>query len=194
MLTLITEKLSAPERKILIGEIGEILKDNPLFTPQMPRTGANFHYQMTNCGALGWISDRSGYRYTHTHPITGKPWPPFPPSLNAIIEILKQEEKIPNNYRAETCLINKYTQNSKLGLHRDNTEKNLNAPIISISLGAAGIFQIGGLKRNDPIEEIELKSGTILILSGEDRLRFHGLKKIINGTKRINLTIRQIYF
>jgi alkylated DNA repair protein (DNA oxidative demethylase) len=194
MLTLITEKLSAPERKILIGEIGEILKDAPLFTPQMPRTGANFHYKMSNCGALGWISDRLGYRYTHTHPTTGKPWPPFPPSLNAIIEILKQGEKIPNNYRAETCLINKYTQNSKLGLHQDNTEKNLSAPIISISLGATGIFQIGGLKRSDPIEEIELKSGTILILSGEDRLRFHGLKKIINGTKRINLTIRQVYF
>ncbi|QGZ92874.1 hypothetical protein GQR42_24580 [Microcystis aeruginosa FD4] len=111
-----------------------------------------------------------------------------------MIKILKQKEAIPNNYRPETCLINKYLENSRLGLHQDNTEKNLKAPIISISLGATGIFQIGGFTRSDPIKEINLESGTILILSGEDRMRFHGLKKITNGQKRINLTIRQIYF
>ncbi|GCL52204.1 alkylated DNA repair protein [Microcystis aeruginosa NIES-3804] len=194
MAIIMMEKLPPTERKILIGEIGKIIEEAPLFTPQMPRSGANFHYQMSNCGPLGWISDRAGYRYAPNHPITGKPWPPFPPSLDKIIKILKQKEIIPNNYRPETCLINKYTENSKLGLHRDNTEKNLQAPIISISLGATGIFQIGGFKRSDPIKEIALESGAILILSGEDRLRFHGLKKIINGTKRINLTIRQINF
>jgi alkylated DNA repair protein (DNA oxidative demethylase) len=187
------QKLPPSERKILIGEIGRIIAEAPLFTPQMPRSGANFRYQMSNCGPLGWISDRAGYRYATTHPITGKPWPPFPPSLDKIIKILKQEEKIPNNYRPETCLINKYLENSSLGLHQDDTEKNLQAPIISISLGATGIFQIGGFKRNDPIKEIALESGTILILSGEDRMRFHGLKKIF-GTKRINLTIRQINY
>jgi alkylated DNA repair protein (DNA oxidative demethylase) len=188
------QKLPPSERKILIGEIAKIIEEAPLFTPQMPRSGANFHYEMSNCGPLGWISDRAGYRYATTHPITGKPWPPFPPSLDKIIKILKQEEKIPNNYRPETCLINKYLENSRLGLHQDNTEKNLKAPIISISLGATGIFQIGGFTRSDPIKEINLESGTILILSGEDRMRFHGLKKITNGQKRINLTIRQIYF
>ncbi|WP_072319909.1 alpha-ketoglutarate-dependent dioxygenase AlkB [Microcystis aeruginosa] len=97
-----------------------------------------------------------------------------------------------HNTNRRTCLINKYTENSSLGLHQDNTEKNLQAPIISISLGATGIFQIGGFKRSDPIKEIALESGAILILSGEDRMRFHGLKKITNGLKRINLTIRQI--
>lgn len=193
MAIIIMQKLPPSERKILIGEIAKIIEEAPLFTPQMPRSGANFHYEMSNCGPLGWISDRAGYRYATTHPITGKPWPPFPPSLDKIIKILKQEEKIPNNYRTETCLINKYLENSSLGLHQDNTEKNLQAPIISISLGAMGIFQIGGFKRNDPIKEIALESGAILILSGEDRMRFHGLKKIF-GPKRINLTIRQINY
>jgi alkylated DNA repair protein (DNA oxidative demethylase) len=193
MAIIIMQKLPPSERKILIGEIGRAIEEAPLFTPQMPRSGANFRYQMSNCGPLGWISDRAGYRYATTHPITGKPWPPFPPSLDKIIKILKQEEKIPNNYRPETCLINKYLENSSLGLHQDNTEKNLQAPIISISLGAMGIFQIGGFKRNDPIKEIALESGAILILSGEDRMRFHGLKKIF-GPKRINLTIRQINY
>lgn len=193
MAIIIMQKLPPSERKILIGEIAKIIEEAPLFTPQMPRSGANFHYEMSNCGPLGWISDRAGYRYATTHPITGKPWPPFPPSLDKIIKILKQEEKIPNNYRPETCLINKYLENSSLGLHQDNTEKNLQAPIISISLGAMGIFQIGGFKRNDPIKEIALESGAILILSGEDRMRFHGLKKIF-GPKRINLTIRQINY
>lgn len=194
MAIIIMEKLPQSERKILIGEIGKIIEEAPLFTPQMPKSGANFHYQMSNCGQLGWISDRSGYRYSSNHPITGKPWPPFPPSLDKIIKILKQKKTIPTDYRPETCLINKYLENSKLGLHQDNSEKNLKAPIISISLGATGIFQIGGWKRSDPIKEINLESGSILILSGEDRMRFHGLKKITNGPKRINLTIRQIYF
>jgi alkylated DNA repair protein (DNA oxidative demethylase) len=76
------QKLPPSERKILIGELSKIIEEAPLFTPQMPKSGANFHYQMSNCGQLGWISDQSGYRYSSNHPITGKPWPPFPPSLD----------------------------------------------------------------------------------------------------------------
>ncbi|CCI37830.1 MAG: alpha-ketoglutarate-dependent dioxygenase AlkB [Microcystis sp.] len=185
--------LTKTAQHTLIREIQTlVLPESPLFTPTM-KSGAKFHYQMTCCGETGWISDTLGYRYTTLHPITGKPWASLTPSLLTLIDYLKLQGYIPANYQAQTCLINKYLPGNKLGLHQDNSERNLTAPIISISLGASGIFQLGGLNRHDPIEEITLQPGDIFIMGEDDRLRFHGFKGILNGKKRVNLTIRQVY-
>lgn len=185
--------LTKTGRQTLIHEIQTlVLPRSPLFTPIM-KSGAKFNYQMTCCGEIGWISDRSGYRYTDLHPVTQRTWASFPPSLLTILDYLESQGYIPADYQAQTCLINKYLAGHKLGLHQDNSERNLTAPIISISLGAPGIFQLGGLRRKDPIQEIILKPGDIFIMGDEDRLRFHGFKGILEGQKRVNLTIRQVY-
>lgn len=185
--------LNSNERQQLISEIATlIIPKSPFFIPVM-KSGAKFHYEMTNCGDYGWISDRQGYRYTKTHPITHQTWPALPPLLITIVEKFKVQGYISNTFRPETCLINKYLKGQSLGLHQDNTEEILEAPIISLSLGSSGIFLLGGFKRSEPTQKILLHSGDIFILSGEDRMRFHGFKGIIQGHKRINLTIRQVF-
>lgn len=184
--------LTDSAKKTIISEIQNlVLPTSPFYIPTM-KSGANFNYSMTCMGERGWISDTQGYRYTNLHPITGKPFAKMIPSIITLLDYLKLQGLIPNDYNAQTCLINKYEQGNKLGLHQDKDETNKTAPIISISIGADAIFQLGGLKRNDQIQEITLKSGDIFIFGEDDRMRFHGIKAILNGNKRLNLTIRQI--
>ncbi len=170
----------------------------PMLTPTMP-SGANYRYQSTSCGVVGWISDRQGYRYSRTNPANGKPFPPMPIELVDLAHSMAAMvgEK---SYRPDTCLINFYRQGGRLGLHQDNTEYDQSHCIISISLGDDAIFTIGGTKRSDPTRDLLLRSGDALILHGESRLAFHGIKRIIPGTSnllknggRLNLTIRQVY-
>jgi alkylated DNA repair protein (DNA oxidative demethylase) len=184
--------LNPTARKKLISEIAtEVLPQSPFFTPVM-KNGASFRYTMTNCGILGWVSDTQGYRYTKYHPYLGTPWAKLTPSIREIINFLKSQKDIPAEFNPEACLINKYILGESLGLHQDNTEKDLTAPIISISLGAPGIFLLGGTKRNEPMTEYLLKPGDIFIMSGRDRNRYHAFKGITLGQKRVNLTIRQV--
>lgn len=160
--------------------------------------GQFFNYSMTNCGDLGWIADKGGYRYQTNHPETGKRFPAMPENIRAQAIALAAE--IGNtNFYPESCLINFYHNGEKLGMHQDNTEKNLSAPIISISLGDTAIFSLGGKKKQDTAKDYIIQSGDAIILSGESRNCFHALKKIIPNTNnllksggRINLTIRQV--
>ena len=184
--------LNPTARKKLISESAtEVLPQSQFFTPVM-KNGASFRYTMTNCGILGWVSDTQGYRYTKYHPYLGTPWAKLTPSIREIINFLKSQKDIPADFNPEACLINKYILGESLGLHQDNTEKDLTAPIISISLGAPGIFLLGGTKRNEPMTEYLLKPGDIFIMSGRDRNRYHAFKGITLGQKRVNLTIRQV--
>jgi alkylated DNA repair protein (DNA oxidative demethylase) len=184
--------LNPTARKKLLSEIAtEVLPQSPFFTPVM-KNGASFRYTMTNCGKLGWVSDTQGYRYTKYHPYLGTPWAKLTPSIREIINFLKSQKYISADFNPEACLINKYLFGESLGKHQDNTEKDLTAPIISISLGAPGIFLLGGTKRNDPMTEYLLNPGDIFIMSKSDRNRYHAFKGITHGEKRVNLTIRQV--
>lgn len=188
----------SPEQQIELLQIArQVAKHSPLFTPTM-KNGAAFRYQNTSCGEQGWISDRLGYRYSKLHP-NGKPWYPMPDRIRDLaMELAALAGEI--DYKPQTCLINYYKGNGKLGLHQDNSESNLEPCLISISLGDTATFLLGGCKQSDPIKEIELKSGDCLILASEQRLAFHGIKQVIPGTSnllknggRLNLTIRQIF-
>ena len=76
------EYLDRSAQEALLGEIRAVVREAPLFVPAMPRTGKEMSVRMTNCGALGWVTDKErGYRYQETHPVTGKPWPAIPESL-----------------------------------------------------------------------------------------------------------------
>ena len=161
----------------------------------MPRTGKAFSVAMTNCGPLGWLSDKDGgYRYEKLHPVTQKPWPQIPPIL---LDFWHKLTAFPHPPQA--CLINYYTNKSRLGLHRDEDEVDFTAPILSISLGDSAIFRIGGLKRRDSSLSLELKSGDVLIMDGASRLRYHGIDRVLAGTSdllgeggRFNLTLRYV--
>jgi alkylated DNA repair protein (DNA oxidative demethylase) len=156
---------------------------------------------MGNCGALGWVSDRSGYRYQPTHPVTGRPWPDMPPAL---LELWYELGSYP--HPPEACLINYYARDAKMGLHQDRDEEDFTAPVLSVSLGDDARFRLGGSKRRDPAESFLLRSGDVMLLEAETRLAFHGIDRIFPGTSellsscadlfpgggRINLTLRRV--
>jgi alkylated DNA repair protein (DNA oxidative demethylase) len=179
----------------LMRELRAILAEAPLFTPTMPRSGKPFSVRMTNCGPLGWVSDQhGGYRYQATHPETGKPWPAMP---RALLELWREVAGYPGP--PEACLVNYYASGAKMGLHRDEDEQDLAAPVLSVSLGDTAIFRVGGVTRGGPTRKIELKSGDVVVLGGDDRLAYHGIDRILPGTSdllpeggRFNLTLRRV--
>lgn len=187
--------LDRTAQEALAAAIEGIVAAAPWFTPRMPRSGRPFSVRMTNCGALGWVSDRDGgYRYQATHPETGEPWPPIPPLL---IELWREFANYP--HPPEACLVNFYDAGARMGLHQDRDEADLGAAVVSISLGDSCVFRFGGLKRSDPSRRIELHSGDVLAFGGPSRLRFHGVDKILGGSSRllkeggrINLTLRRV--
>ncbi len=183
------------QQTALLRNLREIVEAAPLYSPAMPRTGKLLSVRMTNCGSLGWLTDRDGgYRYQAAHPETGLPWPPIPVML---LDLWKAVADYP--FAPEACLVNYYGAGTKLGSHRDEDEQDKAAPVVSLSLGDDAIFHVGGPKRGDPKERIVLRSGDVVILGGAARLAYHGIDRILSGTSdllpeggRINLTLRRV--
>lgn len=158
--------------------------------------GQRMSVAMTNCGALGWVSDRAGYRYQPLDPLTGLQWPAMP----ALLLGLAQQAAALSGYRdfePTVCLINRYVAGARMGLHQDKDERNLSAPIVSFSLGLPATFIWGGLERGGKTLRFVLNHGDALVWGGEDRLRFHGVAPLkpgshpMTGETRINITFRQ---
>jgi alkylated DNA repair protein (DNA oxidative demethylase) len=187
--------LDRPEQEKLVGALREIVRAAPLYTPAMPRTGKEMSVRMTNCGTLGWVTDKErGYRYQATHPVTGERWPPIPEMLLTLWRELSDYPHPP-----EACLVNFYFEDARMGLHQDRDEADLNAPVVSISLGDACLFRVGQTTRSGSTQSLRLESGDVLVLGGAGRLCFHGVDRIYPGTSdllpkggRINLTLRRV--
>ncbi|MGB3834618.1 MAG: alpha-ketoglutarate-dependent dioxygenase AlkB [Mesorhizobium sp.] len=179
----------------LLEDIRAVVADAPLYVPAMPRTGKEMSVRMTNCGALGWITDKErGYRYQATHPATGRPWPPIP---EVLLRIWRDVAAYP--LEPEACLVNFYTSEAKMGQHQDRDEADFAAPVVSVSLGDDCLFRVGGPRRQDRTVSLRLQSGDVLVLGGTSRLAFHGVDRIYPGTStllknggRINLTLRRV--
>ncbi len=187
--------LDRPAQEHLVELIRQVVAEAPLYVPVMPGTGKPMSVRMTNCGSLGWVTDKErGYRYQPTHPATGRPWPAIPAELTDLWNALSGYPKPP-----EACLVNFYSDDAKMGLHQDRDENELAAPVLSVSLGNSCLFRVGGLDRKDPTGSFRLSSGDIVLLGGEGRLAFHGVDRIHPGTStllknggRINLTLRRV--
>ena len=151
---------------------------------------------MTNCGALGWVSDRTGYRYSSTDLISGQPWPPMPACF-ADLALRAAAEAGFDNFMPDACLINRYEPGARLSLHQDRDESDLSAPIVSVSLGLPAVFLFGGLRRGDRPARLRLAHGDVAVWGGASRLAFHGVAPLADGEhprlgrQRINLTFRR---
>ncbi|RUM98626.1 alpha-ketoglutarate-dependent dioxygenase AlkB [Pseudaminobacter arsenicus] len=186
--------LDQAAQEALVEAIRDVVHAAPLYVPAMPKTGKPMSVRMTNCGALGWVTDKErGYRYQPTHPLTGEPWPPIPEMLHRL-----WREVSGYDFPPEACLVNFYTDSAKMGLHQDRDESEFAAPVVSVSLGDDCLFRVGGTRRDDPTISFRLQSGDIVILGGESRLCFHGVDRIYPATStllkkgRINLTLRRV--
>ena len=180
--------LSRPAVESLLAEIVALLGDAPLFQPVMPRWGTPFSVRMSNCGPLGWVSDKSGYRYQPTHPVTGKPWPPVP---EVLLALWRAHAGYPHPPQA--CLINYYAEGAKMGLHQDRDEQDFDAPVLSVSLGDTARFRLGTTERNGPTESFPLRSGDVMMLAGAQRLAFHGVDKVLAGSSNLLLPYPDLF-
>jgi alkylated DNA repair protein (DNA oxidative demethylase) len=193
--------LDRTQSESLLDAIATILAEAPLFQPVMPRSGAPFSVRMSNCGPLGWVSDKAGYRYQPTHPVTGKPWPAMP---QVLLDLWAELADYP--YPPQACLINYYAESAKMGLHQDRDEADFAASVLSVSLGDTAQFRLGGPKRNDKATTFLLNSGDMMLLAGDRRLAFHGIDLVRAGSSnlllrhpelfpaggRLNLTLRRV--
>jgi DNA oxidative demethylase len=187
--------LDLEAQEALVEDIRAVVQAAPLYVPTMPRSGKPMSVRMTNCGTLGWVTDKErGYRYQPTHPETGEPWPPIPERLLELWNAVSGHPRPP-----EACLVNFYTEASKLGLHQDRDEQDFDAPVVSVSLGDSCLFRVGENTREGRTVSFKLKSGDVVILGGEGRLAFHGVDRIYPATSallknggRINLTLRRV--
>jgi DNA oxidative demethylase len=179
----------------MLDAVRAVIAAAPLYVPRVPRSGKPMSVRMTNCGALGWVTDAArGYRYQKTHPETGDPWPPIP-----VIILAAWRELAGYPHPPEACLVNFYAADARMGLHQDKDEQEFAAPVVSLSLGATCLFRVGGCKRSDPTVSVRLASGDAVVLGGAGRLAFHGVDRILPGTStllpeggRINLTLRRV--
>ena len=192
---LVADFLDRKQQETLRQAIREVVRQAPLYHPCMPKSGKPMSVRMTNCGPLGWVTDKDrGYRYQRQHPQTDRYWPAIPEQLLEIWQALSHYPAPP-----EACLINFYDTNAKMGLHQDRDEENKEAPILSLSLGDDCLFRIGGTKRGGSTNSFRLKSGDALLLEGPARMAYHGVDKIYPDTStllknggRINLTLRRV--
>ena len=183
--------LSASEQADLLTEVLAAAEQAPFYRPLTPG-GRPFSVEMTNLGPLGWVSDRGGYRYQPTHPVTGAPWPFMPRALTALWSDLTGWPEPP-----DACLVNRYREGARMGLHQDLDEQDQSAPVLSVSLGDAAMFRIGAAG-GGPTRTVRLASGDVCALTGPARLARHGIDRVIAGSStlvpgggRINLTLRR---
>lgn len=160
--------------------------------------GYTMSVAMTNCGRVGWVSDRTGYRYDPVDPGTGAPWPAMP-KVFVDVAVRAAAEAGFANYDPDACLINRYVAGAKLSLHQDRDEKDAWAPIVSVSLGLPAVFLWGGKRRSDRVRRLRLESGDIVVWGGPARFIYHGVAPLadgqhpLTGAARINLTFRKVF-
>ena len=178
----------------LLESIRQIAQLSP-FRQMVTPGGYTMSVAMTNCGELGWTTDANGYLYAPDDPLTGSAWPPMPELFRRFAREAAGEAGYAD-FSPDACLINRYEAGAKLSLHQDKDEKDLRAPIVSVSLGLPAVFQFGGLKRNAPLLRVLLEHGDVVVWGGASRLFYHGIQPLkaghhpATGSYRYNLTFR----
>ena len=183
--------------RALLRAIEEIVARSP-FRRMVTPGGFQMSVAMTNCGRVGWVTDRTGYRYDPRDPETGAAWPAMPDIFRALAREAASDAGF-DGFAPEACLINCYEPGTRLSLHQDKDEQNYAHPVVSVSLGLPATFQFGGQQRNDKPRRIALSHGDIVVWGGPSRRAYHGVLALADGEhpmvgrRRINLTLRKAF-
>lgn len=175
-------------------DIDRVIELAPLRHMQTQR-GHSMSVGMTNCGDVGWTSDRRGYRYSPSDPVTGEPWPAMPPSFKTLATAAADAAGFPE-FHPDACLVNQYKPGAQMGAHQDRNERDFNQPIVSVSLGITARFFVLGEERKGASTSVDLHDGDVVVFGGVARRYFHGVRKLKAGTHprtgdtRWNLTFR----
>lgn len=191
----VLRRLALPRVPALLPALDAVLRRAP-FRHMLTPGGRRMSVALSNCGELGWISDRHGYRYVRQDPDSGLDWPPIPDTFLLLAHEAADRAGF-SAFTPDACLINCYLPGAQLSLHQDRDELDLDAPIVSVSLGIPALFRFGGHSRNAPTVQIPLLHGDVVVWGGPDRLRFHGVSPVkpashpLLGARRINFTFRK---
>ena len=187
--------LALPLALALLDTIDAVALQSP-FRHMLTPGGQRMSAAMTNCGEVGWVTDRGGYRYDRLDPETGRPWPPLPACLAQLAARAAAQAGFAA-FRPDVCLINRYEPGARMSLHQDRDERDFSAPIVSVSLGLGATFLFGGSQRADRAHRLPLRHGDVLVWGGPARLNFHGIAPVADGCHplvgriRLNLTMRK---
>jgi alkylated DNA repair protein (DNA oxidative demethylase) len=191
----VLRRYALPMQTDLLADLDGVIAKAPLRNMITPG-GLRMSVAMTNCGARGWVSDRKGYRYDPSDPTTGEQWPAMPASFSHLATQAAARAGF-GGFEPDACLVNRYEPGAKLSLHQDRDERDMSAPIVSVSLGLPAVFLFGGLRRADKAARVPLAHGDVVVWGGPSRLRFHGVMPLPDGLhpmlgrRRINLTFRK---
>lgn len=183
------------QAEALLAGVAEVTAVAPFRWMSTPN-GYRMSVAMTNCGALGWVSDATGYRYAPLDPARDAPWPAMPAAFLELARQAAADAGFPA-FEPDACLVNRYAPGARLSLHQDRNEHDFSQPIVSVSLGLPAVFQFGGLRRGDPVTRYLLEHGDVVVWGGPARLRYHGVLALKDGEHaatgacRINLTFRR---
>ena len=184
-----------PAAAALLADLHGVIDAAPLRHLVTPG-GWRMSVAMTNCGALGWVSDATGYRYSAIDPDSGAAWPRMPASFAQLAHRAAAQAGF-DGFAPDACLVNRYAPGARLSLHQDRDERDYGAPIVSVSLGLPAVFLFGGLRRADRPARVQLQHGDVVVWGGAARLRFHGVLPLaagqhaLLGAARVNLTFRK---
>ena len=184
-----------PDDVALLADLETVLERAPLRHMVTPG-GFRMSVAMSNCGALGWVSEPTGYRYDAVDPDSGQPWPTIPASFMRLARLAAAEAGF-GGFEPDACLVNRYEPGARLTLHQDRNERDFSQPIVSVSLGLPAVFLFGGPKRRHRPVRVPLMHGDVVVWGGPARLRYHGVLALeqgqhaLTGNFRFNLTLRR---
>lgn len=184
-----------PIGRELLDTLAEVSRNAP-FRHLVTPGGWPMSVAMTNCGTVGWVSDRSGYRYDPADPESGRRWPPMPAIFSDLAARAAAAAGFPA-FRPDACLINRYTPGARLSLHQDRNERHFDDPIVSVSLGLPAVFLWGSEARGDRPRRVPVMHGDVVVWGGPARMTFHGVLPLeqgchpLAGGARYNLTFRR---
>jgi DNA oxidative demethylase len=193
--TVLLRGLAIEPGEALLAGVRQVLERAPLRHMTTPG-GFRMSVAMSNCGALGWVSDPSGYRYDPVDPDCGAPWPAMPASFRDLAVRAAALAGF-EGFDPDACLVNRYEPGARLTLHQDRNERDFSQPIVSVSLGLPALFLLGATRRAGAVAHVPLQHGDVVVWGGPDRLRFHGVRALqdgehpLTGRCRINLTFRR---
>lgn len=193
--TFVLRGFALPWLDDILPALREVLKAAPFRRMETPG-GHTMSVALSNCGQFGWSTDAQGYRYVSDDPLTGRPWPVLPEVLRTLAREAAAAAGF-EDFIPDACLLNRYVPGARMSPHQDRNERDYTAPIVSVSLGLAAMFQLGGLQRSDRPIRVPLLHGDVMVWGGVDRLRFHGVLPLkegvhpVMGPQRINFTLRK---
>lgn len=191
---MILRRFAVQDETAILAALDKLVTQAP-FRHMLTPGNHRMSVAMTNCGTFGWVSDSSGYRYDAIDPISSQKWPPMPGIFHKLAKDAAAQAGF-QGFVPDACLVNRYEPGAKLSLHQDKDERDLDQPIVSVSLGIPAVFVFGGLHRADKVMRVQVSHGDVVVWGGPARLRYHGVLPLkeachpLVGNRRINLSFR----